>query len=73
MGIGWQEWLVVLLVMSLCLIAPIIAAIWVYHDAKSRRNDAAAIWTVGTALAWLPVLIVYLIVRPDYREKQQVL
>ena len=61
--------LIYLMIGLVAVAIPIIAAIWVYNDAKSRQNDSAAIWAVGTVLAWFAVLIVYLIVRPDYRDR----
>jgi len=68
--IGWQE-LAILSIIGLLLLVPILAALWVYRDAMSRNNPNAVIWTVGTVLAWFAVLIVYLIVRPDFRSERQ--
>lgn len=42
----------------------IATAVWVYKDATSRGIKEAAIWTVGSLIAWPIVFIVYLIVRP---------
>ena len=48
------------------LAIPILTAVWVYRDAERRGNSSAAIWAVGSAVAWPVVLIVYLIVRPRH-------
>lgn len=44
---------------------PIITALWIYKDASRRGDPQAAIWAVGSAIAWPVVLIVYLLVRSD--------
>lgn len=68
--LGTNE-LLVLFVIGFALILPIATAIWVYRDATERNNKDAAIWTVGSLIAWPLVAIVYLIVRPDRRTSSQ--
>ena len=69
--VGWQEILPVIILVGPILAAlPIITALWVYHDAKARQNTSATVWAVGAVLAWVPVLIVYLIVRPGTSAEQ---
>ncbi len=60
---------VVLMFAALAVSIPILSAIWVYRDAAARNNPNAAIWAVGTVLAWFAVIVVYLVVRPDYRSQ----
>ncbi len=47
---------------------PIITALWVFKDAQRRDDPQAAIWAVGSAVAWPIVLIVYLLIR-DQRQR----
>lgn len=47
---------------------PIITAVWVYKDATRRSDQSAAVWAVGSAIAWPIILIVYLLVR---NQRQQ--
>ncbi len=60
---------IMLMVGLVALAMPILSAIWVYRDAAARNNPNAAIWAVGTVLAWFAVIVVYLVVRPDYRSQ----
>ena len=58
-------WLI-LAIASLSIL--IITAVWVYRDAQRRDDPQAAVWAVGSAIAWPIVLIVYLLVR-DQRQR----
>lgn len=56
---------------AILLVVPIALAVWVYRDGKRRANPHAAmhaaVWAVGLAICWPVVIVVYLIVRPDFR------
>ncbi len=66
-SIGISEFLLLPVILVLAVL-PIITAVWVYRDATSRNNKDAAIWAVGSALAWPLVVIIYLIIRPGAQQ-----
>lgn len=71
-AIGNNELMVMVMfpILALVIMALVVfTAVWVYRDATSRGNKDAAIWTVGSLIAWPIVLIVYLIVRPGGQDK----
>ena len=49
----------------------IIVGVWIYRDSAVRRNPSAVLWVIGAIVSWIPALVIYLIVRPDYRTTQQ--
>lgn len=66
-GFGIIEMILLFMVALFALSIPVITALWIYKDASRKGDQSAAIWAVGSAIAWPIVLIVYLLVR-DQRQ-----
>jgi len=57
-----QEILTIALLMAIWGAPAVIAAVWMYQDARRRGDNGAAAWAIGGILAWPLTLVVYLIV-----------
>lgn len=53
------------------IVIPIIVGVWMHQDAATRRNPSSVLWVLGAIVSWIPALVIYLIVRPDYRTSEQ--
>ncbi len=62
LGVSPQD----LLLPVMALVIGALVAMWVYSDAKKRGKSSgdATIWAVGTLLCCIPVLVVWLFMRP---------
>ena len=60
--------IIIIFVFLLVLAIPVASAVWVFTDASRRANRNAGLWTVGALFLWFPALLIYLIVRPDFRK-----
>lgn len=70
MHISIQELLVIAFIF-IGVAVQIAAAVWVYTDAVKRKNEHSVLWLLGTLFIFPIVFIVYLILRPDFRSKEQ--
>ena len=57
-----------LVVLPLLLVVPL-STWWVWRDSQQRGTDRAVslAWALGTFFVWLPVFVVYLVLREDPR------